>query len=204
MVLFIYTTLGLYHVQRFFNPGSCSLGGAAPRSPLKTQPSSGMPTQVRISPESYVFQTGFQDTVQPYGMHTQRTTFRIIIIFCFSLTIWVLCSRKAKTQSCHYYLPSLRNHRWWTDRPTNVVTRCSRATLLSFRQEHQTFPSRTDKHRLIEDRRWNLSCVVWSDVNNSKKREERDFIHFFYVYAVKGGEKAFIWLLWGVIHSSTF
>lgn len=113
VVLFIYTTLGLYHVimLQFFNPAGprwspdscCPGGGAAPCSPL--------------------------DTVQHYGMHIQRdiqhnNNNNNCCFFLDYLGLMLM-----ESQNC--YLPSLRNHRWWTDSPTNVVTHGFWATLLS-------------------------------------------------------------------------
>lgn len=134
--------------------------------------------------------TVFQDTVQHYGMHTQRDI-QHHINFCFSLIIWVLCSWKAKTQNCHS-LPSLRNHRELTALPMWLGAVSEQHCC--FRQEHQTFPSRPDKQRLTEDKRWNLSCVVWSDVNNNKKKkmEERDFIHFLCLCSEGGKESLYL------------
>lgn len=155
-------TQHLYHMimLQFFNPAgprwspdSWCPGGAAPCSPL--------------------------DTVQHYGMHAQRDIQHNnnCCFFLDYLGLKLMESQNLNLLSKFNYLPSLRNHRWWTDSPSDVVTHGFWATLLSltgasnFSISHwQTTSHWRQKMKPI------LSRVEWC--KQHKKKEERDFIHF--------------------------
>lgn len=151
---------------QFFNPAgprwspdSCCTGGAAPCSPL--------------------------DTLQQLRNAPHNATFSVIIIVVFSLIIWV--SRKAKTQICYQnsiICPALETTAGELTALPMWLRTCFWATLL-FLTGASNFSVSHGQKRLIEDRRWNLSCIVWSDVNNAKKGGER--LYPFFMFMQWGG-----------------